>query len=145
MFDKNDLKNRVVEKKESNSPSKRELSGLTVHELIALRAEIDTFLPSMSMSDMNMEQELLLQFQQTKTLLNTILTDEEVPANQKAQVINTCNAILTEITKTQSSLYNAERLKIMEQCLTNALKSAPTEVSDKFFESYERELKILEK
>lgn len=143
MFDQAMLKNASKADFLSEKPSKVTLSGLNIHELMALRSEIDTFLPSLSIMDMDLEGELLLQYAQTKALLASVVEDSETPANQKAQLMNTCSAILTQITKSQSDLYNGERLKIMEQALINAMKTVPTDVSEKFFESYERELQAL--
>lgn len=145
MFDQEALKNKKELGMGSQSPSPKTLSGLNVHELLSLRAEIDTFLPSQSIMDMDLESELLMQYAQTKAILAEAISDVETPANQKAQLVNTCANILSEITKSQSSLYNAERLKVMEQALINALKEAPSDVSEKFFLNYERELSMLGK
>lgn len=140
MFDEIKLKNMENADNSARKPEGKTLSGMNLHELLALRAEIDTYLPSQNLQDVNLEGELLTQYHQTRALLASIIQDELTPANQKAQVINTCSSILSEITRTQTSLYNAERLKVMEQAVINALKSAPTEVSDLFFANYEREL-----
>ncbi|MDI1362525.1 hypothetical protein [Methylotenera sp.] len=145
MFDRKAMKAEKKEVKPVESTRDLTLSGLTIHELLAKRAEIDTYLPSTSLIDLDLEHELLMQYHQTKALLAEVIKDEQTPANQKAQIVNTCSNILSEITKSQATLYNAERLKIMEQCLTNALKEMPTEVSEKFFLNYERELGNLTK
>lgn len=143
MFDKEALKNRDKETKPEEKTWGTTLSGLNLHELMALRAQIDANLPSTAIIDMDLSGELMLQYLQTKTLLASIIDDEGTPANQKAQVINTCSAILGNITKTQTQLYNAERLKIIEQCLMNALKGTTKPVQEKFFENYSRELEVL--
>lgn len=143
MFDKEALKNRDKETKTEEKTWGTTLSGLNLHELMALRAQIDANLPSTAIIDMDLSGELMLQYLQTKTLLASIIDDEGTPANQKAQVINTCSAILGNITKTQTQLYNAERLKIIEQCLMNALKATTKPVQEKFFENYSRELEVL--
>jgi len=140
VFNQEELRNKRSNPPPEEVSMKKMLSGLNVHELLALRLEIDAFLPSQSIMDMDLESELLLQYQQTKTLLASIVDDDETPANQKAQVINSCSSILAQITKSQTDLYNGERLKIMEQALINALKTVPTEVSDDFFVNYEREI-----
>lgn len=145
MFDKESLKNRDKTVKPVVSSRDLSLASLTLHELIAKRAEIDTFLPSLTIMEMDLEQELLMSYHQTKALIADVIKDDETPANQKAQLVNTCNSILTQITKSQTDLYNSERLKIMEQCLSNALKNAPDNVSEKFFMDYERELLTLAK
>lgn len=143
MFDQEAHKKNISNPLFEEVPSKKTLSGLNVHELMKLRAEIDTYLPSLSIMDMDLEGELLMQYAQTKALLASVVDDEVTPANQKAQLMNTCSAILTQIIKSQTDLYNGERLKVMEQCLMNALKTVTDEVSIKFFDNYERELSTL--
>ncbi len=144
MFDLDKAKNGMQEAKESRNLSAKTLSGMNIHELLALKAQIDTFLPSQTLVDMDLEGELLMQYHQTKLLLSSVIDDEETPANQKAQLMNTCSAILTQITKSQSDLYNGERLKILEQALINALKTVDTDIAERFFVNYERELKTLD-
>jgi len=145
MFDQEALRNKRSTPEVAEVSSKNTLSGLNVHELLALRADIDTFLPSQSIMEMDLESELLLQYHQTKALLAAVISEDDTPANQKAQLVNTCSSILNQITKSQTDLYNGERLKIMEQALINALKGVPDDVSEKFFSNYERELLNLDK
>lgn len=140
MFDQKALKEGKARVNPVRTSGELTLSGLTIHELLAKRAEIETYLPSAALVDMDLEGELLMQYHQTKALLSAVIEDDQTPANQKAQIINSCSAILTQITRTQTDLYNGERLKVMEQAVINALKSVPDEVSEKFFENYEREL-----
>mgnify|MGYP003605774980 CR=1 FL=1 len=145
MIDKEKLQQRISgDQQQEPSSMKKTFSGLTIAELLTMKAEIEAYLPSTSIMDLNLEGELLMQYAQTKELLNLVIGDEAVPANQKSQIINSCSAILSNLTKSQTELYNGERIKIMEQCLINALKSLPDDVSDRFFEAYARELKVLD-
>ena len=140
MFDEKAAKERLNSLDSPQKPLGKTFSGMNLHELLAVRAEIDTYLPAQELKDVDIEGELLMQFHQTKALLASVIDDVDTPANQKAQLVNTCSSILSEITKSQTSLYNAERLKIMEQALINALKTVPDSISEAFLDNYEREL-----
>lgn len=107
-------------------------------QLLQLRAAIDARLGISNLSQMNIEQEILVQLATAKDLQTTTLNDSDVPANQKAQTINAVAAILKELVKMQNELYNAERIKELESAMIQALKDAPDEVKDRFFERYER-------
>lgn len=88
------------------------------------------------LKDLNLEVELLEQYNTAKDYLDDI--PEGTPANQVAQVMNTITAILRDVVKMQTDLYNAERIKIMEDCIIQAMKGAPATVQDEFFEVYQR-------
>jgi hypothetical protein len=121
-----------------------ELEKLSLTELLALRAEIDELLPARQLSDLNLEEEVLLQFQQTKALYTRVAEDKNTPANQKAQVANSCTTILDQLIKMQRRLYAAERVKAMESALIKSLRELGEErVSARFFEIYERALEQL--
>lgn len=124
----------------SDEPAGKVLEKHTLSELLELRAEIDVLLPPRKLSDMDLEEELLLQFARTKGLYDTVGKDEKVPANQRAQVANSCTAILEQLIKMQKLLYGAERIKALEQTLIRVLKAFPEDLQAKFFELYERAL-----
>jgi len=106
-------------------------------QLLALRAEIDELLPAVALSDLDLERELVLQYRTVKAMQATILVDEDVQANQKAQVAGQCASTLAQLTKMQTDFYTAERLKAIETALIRLLKSWPKELTLKFFEEYE--------
>ena len=118
----------------------RPLEGHTLNELLELRAAIDALLPAVKLSDVDLEEELMLQFARTKGLYDAVVKDENTPANQRAQVANSCTAILEQLIKMQKALYGAERMKALEQTLIRTLKQFPDDVQAKFFELYERAL-----
>lgn len=92
------------------------------------------------LSELKIDDELAKIYSQaTSFLANIGYTD--TPANQVAQVINTISTILKEISKTQTDLYNAERSKRIEAAVIQAIKVAPKESQDIFFDEYERILK----
>ena len=106
-------------------------------QLMALRAEIDNMLGMTSLTDLDIENEILVQLQTAKILQQETLVGD-APANQKAQTINSVAAILKQLVGMQTELYNAERLKEVEAALIAALQKSAPEVKDAFFERYER-------
>jgi hypothetical protein len=121
-----------------------ELDKLSLTELLRLRADIEALLPPRQLSDLNLEEEVLLQFQQTKALYSRVAEDKNTPANQKAQVANSCTTILDQLIKMQRRLYAAERVKAMESALIKSLRELGEErVSARFFAIYERALEQL--
>jgi ABC-type antimicrobial peptide transport system ATPase subunit len=93
------------------------------------------------LKELNLDTELLQNYQDAKNYLEQIRYDETIPPNQVAQVMNTINAILKEIVKMQTDLYDAERLKKIESATIKAIKLAPKESQEAFFEEYESLLK----
>lgn len=75
-----------------------------------------------------------------KELLAAVITDDQVPPNQKAQVLNTVQRILSEIAKTRTELYSSERVKTMELVLLRTLKDQSAKLQARFLEDYERAL-----
>jgi len=115
-----------------------DLAPFQLDDLLALRSQIDERLPARALVDLDLEEELVIQFQQTKGLLNRVMIDEGVPANQKAQVINSCSSVLGQITKMQTELYSAERVKALEAALIKTLLTLPEATQIAFFAEYER-------
>ena len=111
---------------------------MTLEQLLDLRAQVQARLP-MKLTDLNLEAELVLQYQQGKVLLNLVTSDKDTPANQRAQVQNSCAATLEALSKLQLKIYTAERLKKIEQILIKVVKAhLPAEAQAAFFDAYER-------
>ena len=91
------------------------------------------------LQDLNLEGEVLLHYNLAKDFLETVQHDD-IPANQVATVMSTVSTILKELTKTQTELYNAERVKKMEAVLIATLKDLPTDVQDSFLDKYSKAL-----
>ena len=108
----------------------------SVADLLALRAEIDAALPATALKDLDLERELVVQFQTIKTLQSNTLDDDETPANQKAQVANACAAVLGQLVKMQAEFYTAERFKTIEGLMVKAMKTLPVEQAERFLEEY---------
>lgn len=120
----------------TDSHKKKEMS---VEELLALRAEIEEALPARHLKDLDLEKELVFQFLQVKTLQADTMSDDEAPANQKAQVANACASTLGQLAKAQSEIYSAERMKAVEQILIRTLRRYP-ELAAAFLADYTVEL-----
>lgn len=92
------------------------------------------------LSEIRLDDELAEVYASAKDLLDDILTDSDVPANQRAQVLNSVSSLLQQIAKTRTDLHNAERLRKLEQILLQVMREQPLEVKEAFFESYSRQL-----
>lgn len=90
-----------------------------------------------SLKDLNLEVELLDQYKRALLLMDTL--GENTPANQQAQVLNSCTSIIQQIIKTQSDLYNVETIKVMEATLLDTLKKFP-ELQEDFMRAYSKAL-----
>jgi len=93
------------------------------------------------LEDLNVADELLMQYKNAVSLFELAQHDENIPANQKAQLLNSISAIITNISKTQTDVYNAERLKTLENTLISTLKDFP-EVKSVFLDADERALNV---
>jgi DNA-binding transcriptional regulator GbsR (MarR family) len=91
------------------------------------------------LSNLDLEQEILEQYYAAKEFLQS-LDVYEVQPNQIAQTYAVVTNILKELTKTQTDLYSAERVKAMENALIATVKTMPQSQQEKFFTLYERNL-----
>lgn len=113
------------------------LDQLTLQQLLTLRSEIEKRLPVKNLRSISLEHELLLQHQASLELQNRVLADLDVPANQKAQCLNSTAAVLAQVIKLQSEVHTTERLKRIENKLIEALNTLPAETQEAFLETYE--------
>lgn len=97
--------------------------------------------PLTELKQLNLDNELLQNYQSAKEYLEQIRFDEGTQPNQVAQVMNTINSILKEIVKMQTELYDAERVKKIESAIIATMKNQPEDVQRQFFEEYELALK----
>ena len=114
------------------------LAMFTLTELMQLREDIHARLPPRKLAELDLEQELVLQFQQSKFLLNSVIADPNTPANQKAQTSNSTASILEQLAKLQDRLYNSERVKALETALVRAIRDLPEAEQLIFFSTYEK-------
>ena len=136
MIDESKVKNFGRGEETSTSPFR--WSALPLETLLRYLDEIRQALPATTLLDMNMEEELILQFQAVRTLQNTILDDISVPANQKAQVANSVASVLGSIADLQNKVYSSERFKRIETLLIRHLNKLPEDVAAAFLEDYEQ-------
>ena len=118
-----------------------DLDAMSVDELRELRDEIDRRLPEDSLDSLNLEKELVGQYRKTKDLMDSVLHDDETPANQRAQVANSVVTTLGQLVKLQEDLKREETLKLMETCLLEVLLTLPEPTKVAFFTDYERAAK----
>ena len=91
-----------------------------------------------SLKSLDLDAELYNAYAKAKNYLADVQSDDQVPANQVAQVFNTISAILKEIVKMQTELHNAERVKKVEAAMIQAIKLAPPGSQQAFLEEYEK-------
>ena len=115
------------------------VDAMSVSELLSLRAQIDARLPARELKDLDLEHELIVQFQTVKTLQMDIM-DSNAMGNQKAQVANTVASTLNQLVMMQEKYHNGERLKQIETKLIKALNKLPQDQLKEFFDWYEGEL-----
>lgn len=111
------------------------LEGMTDEELLALRHRLDKKL-NLDLAQLNLAEELGMQYRSGMILLASVQGDSDTPANQRAQVFNSVGAMLEKIVKQQKVVYNAERLKRFEHAFLRVLEDLPLESKHKFFDQY---------
>jgi|GEM_PF-3173718 len=116
------------------------MAGASLTELLDLRAQIDAQLPARSLADLNLEEELILQYLIAKELQTATMGDLDVPANQRAQVLNACVSALDKLQDTQAKFYSQERFKRIEAMLISTLKKWPVDLAGDFIDEYEKML-----
>jgi site-specific recombinase XerC len=122
----------------NNVPTLNDLGSMEVDQLLDLRDQIDELLPATNLAEINLAEELVLQFQKVKSMQTRVLTDGKISAQQKAAVANSCASALAQLVKMQTELHNAERLKMIEQALIQVMRDQPEAVQMAFFDKYER-------
>jgi hypothetical protein len=117
------------------------LEGMTLPELYRLRQAVDSRLPPRTLTEVDLSRSCCCSTRSPKALLASVINSPGVQANQKAQVQNSCVALLEQVTKTQTALYNAEMVKAMEYALEKAFATAPQHIKEAFYTRYEEMLR----
>ena len=115
-----------------------DLDTMTHDELRELRDEIDRRLPEDKLSQMDLTQELLSQYRLVQRLQTDVLDNEEVPANQRAQVAGQVASTLQQLVKMQTEFQSAERFRAIENLLIKSIKLMPLDAAEAFIAEYER-------
>lgn len=119
------------------------LAAMSMEELLELRERIDKRLPPKSISDINMEEELLLQLASLRALSNKISNvgseDESlgVPLNQRAQLANSITSVLKSLIDRQVEVFSSERFKRIENLLVRHLRRQSSDFAKAFLDEYE--------
>lgn len=116
------------------------IEKLSESELGELRHEIDLRL-RLELGALNLADELALQFRQAKNLLYEVSNDKDTPVNQKAQILNSARAQLSEIVRQQESVWSMGRLKKYEVAFVKAASMFSVEQRNVFFDLYGEYLK----
>ena len=128
----------------NNVRTLNDLETMTPDELLDLLDRVTALLPATKLSEVNLAEELVLQFQRVKAVQAKVIEPGSgVSAQQKAAVVNACGAALQHLVKLQTDLYNAERLKNIEQVLIRVIKDQPEKLQRAFFKQYEQALAAL--
>jgi hypothetical protein len=109
-----------------------------VNSILAARLKLDQLLPQRSIAEINLEEELILQYFVAKQLVQEAMDDPQVQTNQKAQVQNSCAAILKTLAEAQTALFTAERVKAIEQAIQKVWAGEDEVKRRAFFERYKR-------
>lgn len=112
-------------------------------ELLTLRSIIDARLEIGHIGSVDLGSEIMVQLRTLKQLQHDALRDEEAPHNQKAQAASTVSRLLADLVKSRNKLFSAERSKAVENMVIEAMKDAPQEAKEMFFERLERMMATL--
>lgn len=102
---------------------------------------IPTVYKKIQFEELDLEKELLEQYNTAKQLLHDASFDETIPLNQKAQAVNSATAIIGALIKTQAELYSLERIKKIEAVLIATLKQFP-DLQESFMTAYKEALDV---
>lgn len=102
--------------------------------------ETDEIITDVDIETLDLDSELVKVYAKAQKLLDTIVGSVDVPANQQAQVFNSVVTMLDRLAKMRTDVYNAERLRKLEQSLIRTLQAYPQELQEAFLRDYERSL-----
>lgn len=134
-----DVKSTLAKK--SRDEIDLDLDQYSDEELLTIRAMIDDRLPVTKLKHINLQEESVIQYMQSRKLLNDVMSDPDIPPNQKAQVNNSVQANLTALDRMQKSTYTQERNKQLEYIVVNLVNELPDiEAKKKFLDELARRL-----
>lgn len=119
-----------------------DLDHYSTEDLLRLRDRIIKKLPSTTIEDIDLSQEMVLRYIVAKELLDDAATDDTVPLNQKAQANNSLVNMLKELSAQQKLLYDTTRAQRLERALAAALRIHP-DLETVFYDTYEAEASAL--
>jgi len=114
-----------------------DLSKYTPDQLRAIRDAINDTLQDGK--TLNLHEELIREYQETRDMLDDVRAQFLTEPQKVAALQNACTTLLSKLVKLQSELYNIERVKLIEQTLTDTLAKFP-DIAEVFLEAYEEAL-----
>lgn len=109
----------------------------TLDQLLQYHAEIERRLPPLSLGHISVEREIILHFHTARALQAAVMSEEGVPANQRAQVANSVASAIKSLADLQIQIYTTERFKNIENLLIETLNELPEEQRKLFIDKYE--------
>ena len=116
------------------------LDHYSLDDLLRLRDRVIKVLPSTTIEDIDLSQELVLRYIAAKDLLDD--AGDDTPLNQLAQANNSIVTMLKELALQQKALYDTTRAQRLERALAAALKAYP-DLENSFYDTYEKEATAL--
>lgn len=115
------------------------ISRREAEEKAALEAAMKPKTPAKrrKLEDLDLESELIGQYENVTALQESVLMDDSIPPSQRAQVAGQVTSTLGALIKLQEDLQRVEAFKLMESVLSDALKVLPKSTRDEFFTEYE--------
>lgn len=95
--------------------------------------------PVSSLNDLDLGQAMLDTYNSARELLSSTQYAEEIPLNQKAQIVNSLHSVIASLIKQKETLHNIERLKALEDALVKTLKEFP-DINARFLDLYSTNL-----
>lgn len=126
----------------SNSPGSAtfQWAHLPQETLLRYKLEIEAFLPSTKLRDVDVEAELVTQLRLAQRLQAKVmdLDPDDVPLNQVVQAVNSVSSIIERLARLQIDLIDAENLKRMEAAFVKAVNGLPDDAVEAFFARYDK-------
>lgn len=113
--------------------------GMSVAELTRHMTELRACLPPTALVDINVEEELLLQYAVMREFQTEVITDTKTAANQRSQVGSAVSKLILDIADRQKEVYSSERVKRLETALIRTCRDhMPEEACAQFLTAYAR-------
>ena len=113
-------------------------------EPISIPTPVSVPTPRPGLKDLDIETEMVKQYQRLVEIQDLILHDFEIPVNQKSQLSNACVSSLESLLKLREKYINMERMQRIEKALIDILNGFPEEMVAPFFYVYEGILEDIE-
>jgi hypothetical protein len=136
MFDEIPPEQRKIAKTKSTSAYNWDL--IPKDDLLRYYDEIGRRLPPVELSKLDIEKELMIQYYTVRALQSSVMDDDEIPLNQRAQVANTVASSVKALADLQEKVYTSERFKAIENLLIRTLVKLPEDVAAAFIVEYEK-------